>query len=112
MSDYVSGNPQSLQRALDEMIAQHNDLTKALRLALDGQPLPSEVRSRFALAAEVESLYHEIEDTRKACEAMEDILEQVANVLKGDPPRFIHWAWHDLPKVAKELKEKVNASKD
>jgi hypothetical protein len=104
MTDYVSGSPQSLQRALDEMIAQHNDLGKALRMALDGQALSGDIRRRFALAAEVEDLIRREDDTRRMCEAMEDVLNETANALKGEPPRFIHWAWHDLPKVARELK--------
>jgi len=111
MTDYVSGSPQSLQRALDEMIAQHNDLGKALRSALEGQKLPGDVRRRFALAAEVEDLIRREDDTRKMCEAMEDMLERIANALKGEPPRFIHWAWHDLAKVAQELKAASESGK-
>jgi hypothetical protein len=102
----------SLRRALDAMVEQHDGLTKAMRLALDGRQLPRETRSKYALAAEVEALVMQVEETRRACETMEDVLADLTIILKGPPPPHIVWSWHDLPKIVRSLKEKHEASKN
>ena len=56
-------------------------------------------------------LHEEQEDTTKLTEMMGAILAATANVLKGDPlPNQLH-SWHDLPELARRMREERDAAR-